>query len=140
MPKAWPRILLGLLLVAGPGCASDLVVIVNPQVPVQSVSGRKLLEIYSLRQGFWNPEQPIRIMALQRDALSHQQFCERYLNLFSYRLEWLWSRHLYAGLGGLHQRFDSGRELVAAVAATPGAIGYVEREDVNDQVRVLVVD
>lgn len=141
--SCWRSLLLGLFLGVAPSAplvADDLVVIVNPEVPVAHLSRRDLLDYFSLRQGVWSNGVPVRIMALAKDDPHHLQFCRTHLDIFCYRLEWLWSRHLYAGFGSGPQRFDTVEALRAAVSATPGAIGYIEEEDLNDQVKRLVVE
>ncbi len=137
----FPMLLLLLLLwQGGAAVAGELVVVVNGAVSADRLSERDLLELFSLRQGQWPDGQPVRVLALAKEHNLHQRFCRDLLKLASYRLEWFWSRHLYAGFGSAPQRFDSVEALRTALAATPGAIGYLQQEDLNDQVKALVVE
>lgn len=133
-------LLLLLLWQCGGAVAGELVVVANRGVTTEQLSDRDLLELFSLRQGQWPDGQPVRVLALDKDHNLHQRFCRDLLKLASYRLEWFWSRHLYAGFGSAPQRFDSVEALRTALAATPGAIGYLQQEDLNDQVKALVVE
>ncbi len=143
MRRRYPYLMLLLLLLLWQGgavAAGELVVVANHQVTSERLSERDLLELFSLRQGQWPDGQPVRVLALTKDHPLHLRFCRDLLKLASYRLDWFWSRHLYAGLGRAPQRFESVEALLAALAATPGAIGYLQQEDLNDQVKALVVE
>jgi ABC-type phosphate transport system substrate-binding protein len=62
-----------------------------------------------------------------------------FLGRKSSRVKSIWVKNLLMGDGNPPEPVESEEELVAKVAKTPGAIGYVRRELADDSVKVLAL-
>ncbi len=120
--------------------SEPLVIVAHSSVTEQQLSQRQLLELFTMRNRFWSPELPVTVFVLDKEDPNHQAFCQQKLNLFCYRLERVWSRLVFSGYGRAPVRVKSMEEMRNRVAETPGAIGYLNVEQVNEQVKVLVID
>lgn len=69
----------------------------------------------------------VRVFVLPDDNPVHARFAKAILGLFPYQLRQVWDRQLYSGTGQAPTTVNSEQEMLARVANTPGAIGYVER-------------
>jgi ABC-type phosphate transport system substrate-binding protein len=63
----------------------------------------------------------------------------KYLGKSSSRMKSIWLKRMLSGEGDPPQAFKSEEELLQKVMLTPGAVGFVATEKVNEQVKVLVV-
>jgi hypothetical protein len=121
---------------------------VNPDVQLpaaQATDSREYLSPNSLRAVFgmrlrtWPDGQQIRVFVLEDEHPVHKRFTKTYLSIFPYQLRRLWDRLVYSGTGQAPNRVGSQEEMRAAVAETPGAIGYVESDRADSSVHVLEV-
>jgi hypothetical protein len=71
--------------------------------------------------------------------LVHDNLCKEKLNLYPYQLRQSWDRLVFSGMAQAPTEVASEEEMLARIAATPGAIGYVRKVKTNDPVKVLHV-
>ena len=114
---------------------AQLVVIANPSVPVASIDTRTVVNIYMLTQTKWANDEPIRVFALKKGTAGAEKFYAA-LGLNPLALNKQWLRIQLTGEGRAPSLVPED-EIVARVAATPGAIGFVDMARVTDRVRVL---
>lgn len=133
--------LLLLALAVGPlriaMAAGEPVVIVNPEVPTTNLGANALRAIFGMRLRAWPDGSAARVYVLKDDSQTHVQFAKQQLSIFPHQLRRAWDRLVYSGTGQAPRTVDSEAEMIAQVASTPGAIGYVSEEMVNDNVRVV---
>jgi ABC-type phosphate transport system substrate-binding protein len=115
-------------------------VIVHPGVPAQQLSNETLRSVMSMRMRSWDDGTPVRVFVLRDQHPVHQQFCKRVLGLFPHQLRRTWDRLVYAGLGQAPTQVESQQQMRQLVAETPGAIGYLEKDMIDDSVRELTVE
>lgn len=128
---------LGLLL--SPLAAAQSVV-VNKALAADTVSHETLRSIMSMRLRAWDDGTPVRVFVLPDQHPLHQQFCKRVLGLFPHQLRRTWDRLVYAGLGQAPVEVATQQEMRRLVASTPGAIGYLEKDMIDDSVRRITID
>ncbi|MCP5419667.1 MAG: hypothetical protein H6970_04745 [Gammaproteobacteria bacterium] len=126
-------------VVALPQDPDPLVVITSPDVVQQSLSPNALRAIFGMRLRSWPSGKPIQVFVLNETNPVHIQFCKQVLNIFPHQLRSSWDRQVYSGTGQAPREVESMEEMLAQVAATPGAIGYSERSRIDDSVRVLPI-
>lgn len=114
---------------------AQLVVIANPSVPVASIDTRTVVDIYLLTQTKWTNDEPIRVFALKKGAAGAEKFYAA-LGLNPLALNKQWLRVQLTGEGRAPSLVAED-EIVARVAATPGAIGFVDLARVTSGVKVL---
>ncbi len=115
------------------------VVIVNPSVPVASLSRNQLRSIFAMRLKVWPDGQAIRVFVFPPDSLIHRRFTIALLHIYPYQLQRVWDRLLFSGLGQAPQRVRSRMEMELKVATVPGAIGYLDHPPARPDVRILEV-
>ena len=74
---------------------------------------------------------------LPDDTAIHQIFCLKVLNVLPYQLRKRWDRLIFSGRAGALVTVNSVTEMKQRVAATPGAIGYIAKEHLDDTVAVV---
>ncbi|RCU51647.1 hypothetical protein EZV61_02200 [Corallincola luteus] len=135
-----PFILLLSLCVPTTAWAADIAVVAHPSVQTDALTVKELKSIFSMRLTAWSEGQMIAVYVLPKQNRLHETFCRSYLELFSYQLERSWNRLVYSGFGQAPKQMATSEELRDAVATTPGAIGYIKKEDVDDSVKIILID
>lgn len=106
-------------------------IIVNQSVQLDGVSLRDLRAIYAMKKRFWNEQQAISVFVLANDDALHQEFCKKLLGIFPNQLESIWYRQVYTGTGKAPVTLSSRTEIITKVATTPGAIGYIDNNNIE---------
>lgn len=129
--------------------AGDVAVIVNNDVRLAAadptavsddfLSQNALRAIFGMRLRTWPDKSPIRVFVLEDAHPTHNQFAKTILSIFPYQLRRLWDRLVYSGTGQAPNTVGSQDEMRTRVATTPGAIGYLEKDQVDASVRVVEV-
>lgn len=127
-------ILLIIIAITATGRA-QIVVIVHPSVPGSTIDNTSLVDIYMLSKTKWADDSPIRVFTLKKgSALVERFYSPLGLNTLTLNKQWL--RIQLTGEGRAPTAITE-EEIVARVAATPGAIGFVDPSQVTDKVKVL---
>ena len=114
-------------------------IVTYPGVSEKELSVNSLRSIFSMRLKTWSDGTKIRVFVLSDDDLLHQSFSKERLNVFPYQLRSQWDRLVYSGTGQAPIKVNSAEEMLAKVANTPGAIGYLWRTNINENVSVLQI-
>jgi hypothetical protein len=120
-------------------------VVVNHDVPMQSISLKKLRAIFAMKLRYWEEGKAITVFVLAKDDPIHAAFCKKILNIFPNQLESVWYRQVYTGTGQAPIEVASESELFERVKNTPGAIGYINNKNENiqrlsDEINILNID
>jgi len=115
-------------------------IIANPNVDVDSLSQSKARSIFLMRTTEWNNGIPIIVVALESSDPLHIDFCKNILGLFPYQLQQIWDRIIFTGTGQSPRYARSIDEIKKLVSLTPGAVGYIDREDIDETVRLIYVE
>ena len=92
-----------------------------------------------MRLRTWPDGTKIRVFVLSDEDDLHQTVSKERLNVFPYQLRSQWDRLVYSGTGQAPTKVNSVEEMLAKVANTPGAIGYLWRTDINENVSILQI-
>ncbi len=131
-------LLLLALVMAGPALAVHL--IAHKDVSQSALSVASARAIFGMRQVKWPDGKPIKVFVLADQHPTHGALCKERLNLFPYQLRQSWDRLVYSGIAQAPGEVSSEEEMLAKVASTPGAIGYVRKVKTHDQVKILNLD
>jgi ABC-type phosphate transport system substrate-binding protein len=115
-------------------------VVVNPSVSELTLSQGPLRAVFGMRQRSWPDGTPIRVFVLPDQHRVHVDFSKKVLEVFPHQLRSIWDRLVFSGTGQAPIQVGSEGEMRARVATTPGAIGYLSDEMIDDSVRVLQVN
>lgn len=114
--------------------------ITNLEVSEETLSRSLVRSIFSMRLTSWPSGMPIRVFVLGDKNKLHASFSKRILGVFPHQLRRAWNRQIFSGTGQAPQRVESEREMLDKVARTPGAIGYISKDMINEQIRTLSVE
>ena len=114
-------------------------VITNPSVLEKTLSRSSLRAIFGMRLHTWPDGSAIRVFVMPDDAPLHAAFSKEKLNVFPYQLRSAWDRLVFSGTGQAPITVTSPEEMLAKVANTPGAIGYLPKSKSDSSVHVLQI-
>jgi ABC-type phosphate transport system substrate-binding protein len=133
-------LLTALLFWAGSASATDSYeVITNPAVTEKTLSKTPLRAIFGMRLQTWPDGTAIKVFVMPDDAPLHAAFSKEKLNVFPYQLRSAWDRLVFSGTGQAPETVTSQEEMLAKVASTPGAIGYLTKSRIDGRVNVLQI-
>lgn len=114
-------------------------IVTYPGVGEKVLSVNSLRSIFSMHLKTWPDGTKIRVFVLPDDDQLHQSVSKEKLNVFPYQLRSMWDRLVFSGTGQAPIKVNSSEEMLAKVASTPGAIGYLWRANINENVNVLQI-
>lgn len=114
-------------------------IVVNPSVNEKNLSVNLLRSIFSMRLKTWPDGTKIRVFVLSDEDQLHQIVSKEKLNVFPYQLRSTWDRLVFSGTGQAPTKVNSNEEMLTKIATTPGAIGYLWKANINENVNVLEI-
>jgi ABC-type phosphate transport system substrate-binding protein len=135
---AW--VLAGCLLMLGsPGVRADIYVIVNKSNPVQSLTRKEVVDLFTGRSHtFANGDYALGF-DLPRDSATRAEFYRALTGMSLAQLGSYWARLMFTGQTLPPQPLPGEDVMLAVVARNPGAIGYLGRPPAGDGVHVVFV-
>lgn len=118
---------------------AQIQIIAHPSVQVETLSQAQLRSIYLMRQVVWPDGVAIRVFTLPARSAANLQFCREQLQMFPYQLERVWQKLTYSGTGTPPTELQDLQVMLQTIAATPGAIGYIEKQDETQVVKVIPI-
>ena len=114
-------------------------IVTNPSVNEKTLPKSSLRAIFGMRLHTWPDGTAIRVFVMPDDAPLHGTFSKEKLNVFPYQLRSAWDRLVFSGTGQAPDTVTSSEEMLARVANTPGAIGYLIKSKTDGRVNVLEI-
>jgi ABC-type phosphate transport system substrate-binding protein len=118
-------ILLGVLLLAVPSKADEVVLIVNTDVPVSSITRDEVKRIFLGKKTSLEDWKGEIVFAIQKKTDAAIQFLSEYVGKSTYQYNIYWKKRVFAGKGKAPPAFSSDQEIAAFVSKTAGAMGFV---------------
>lgn len=138
------RVLLCLCLAclpsSGRAVEHNVVMITHPATEAATLPRDTARAIFAMRQRTWPDGQAVSVFVLPDDHPVHAMFAKALLDVYPHQLRLAWDRVVFSGTGQAPNRVSSQPEMRERIAATPGALGYIERGYLDDSVRVLPLD
>lgn len=126
------------LAVPATGTAAQVAVISHLDAPADTLASTRLLDFYTGDVQTWNGEMAVVFFDLKPRTEVKKAFYH-FLGKSPSRMKSIWMKRLLAGEGEPPQALGSNREMLAKVAATPGAIGFALRDSVHGPVKILAI-
>ncbi|MBN1779981.1 hypothetical protein JW948_02555 [bacterium] len=117
----------------------NVVVIANQGVPGSSISSGTLKLIYLGKKITW-PDGSVVVPVDLTSGSAQESFLNNYVDKSPSQYSSFWKQAIFTGEGPPPRSFSSTSELVAYVAATPGAVGYVAAGSSTGGAKVLKVE
>ncbi len=105
----------------------DVIIIGNKRLPFDSIGADELKDIYQRKKTMWGNGQKISF-ALLDGGKTHEQFIRHYIQKTPAQYHRYWKKLVFSGRGIPPVSFRDENSLMAHVALTAGAIGYVSPE------------
>ena len=133
-----PKIATILCLLAWATISSgQVVVIAHKSVPMDTIKKSLLLDFYACDIKKWSDGQPVVVLDLKLQNGIRTTFYN-YLGKSSSRMKSIWLKKLLSGEGEPPEAMNSEEEVLRKVAATAGAIGFVSKTKVRENVKILL--
>jgi hypothetical protein len=130
--------LLVLSLLTSAAYAAD-VVVTNPRNAHAALPLSSLRAIFSMRLNTWPDGSQVTVFTLPDRHPAHIRFSRTVLKMLPYRLRREWDRQVFSGTGIAPIEVRDETEMRRRIARTPGSIGYLDEELVDETVRTLVI-
>jgi hypothetical protein len=129
------------LLVAllSPSAALTQEVIVNTEVEITQLDLSTLRAAFGMRLLEWPDGTRVVPFVMEPDSAVHVRFVKTVLQIFPYQLQQAWDRLVFSGTGQAPRVVGTPLEMRRRVAGTPGGIGYLPHEFLNDTVSTVEI-
>ncbi len=130
------------LVTSSPSVASEDIVVTarNGASTASPISRYVLSAIFGMKLTTWPDGSAIRVFVLPDGNHIHSQFCKQILHIFPHQLRTAWDRLVYSGTGQAPDVLDSEQEMRTRIKNTPGAIGYLTKENIDDHIAIIPVE
>lgn len=125
------------LLISLPAQA-QVSVITHKSVPVIALDKEELLEVFTGEVQFWDNKLPIILVDMKPQNEAKEIFYA-FLGKSPSRMKSIWLKRMLSGEGDPPIATESEEDMINRVSSTPGAIGFVSRTHVNENVKVVAV-
>lgn len=137
MKRSAALLLIALFILGTQPACAELVVVASPKSGIERLTQQEIIYLYMgrLRQ------LPSGIQAmpidLGVDSPERTNFYRRLVNKEPAEIKAYWSRLIFSGGSRPPVTADSRDELIRMLGNNPGAIGYLERDQVDSRLRIL---
>ncbi len=118
--------------------AADVKVIANSSVKADTISPEEIKRVFLQEQNSLADGSHVEPV-LEKDGPSHEAFLKMYIGRTDDNLQTYYRALVFTGRGSMPKELGSDAEMVAYVARTRGAIGYVSAETSSEGVKILAV-
>ncbi len=118
---------------------AEVIVIANNDIGVDSVSGGNLKKIFLGKTATWSDGSTISPTVIEKGSTT-DEFLKSYVKKSPSQFKAFWKKAVFTGTGTPPECFKTDAELVAYVANTAGAIGFIDSESPHDGVKILTVN
>ena len=118
--------------------AGEVAIIAHPSVKTDSFDKKQLNNVYRGEVRSWEDGTKIKVWDLGERGETRESFYD-YLGVRPSRLKSLWMKQLLTGEGEPPDEARTQEEMIKKIMATPGSIGYVDKELVDKGVKLLLL-
>ncbi|NDL70744.1 hypothetical protein GPL32_09550 [Halomonas alkaliphila] len=135
-----------LALMAGPANAQSpeqhaaIRLVAHPTVATSWLNRDTTRAIFAMRQRTWPDGEAVQVFVLPNRDPVHARFAKEQLAVYPHQLQLAWDRMVFSGMGQAPNRVSNQLEMREKVANTPGALGYLEREYIDESVHVISME
>lgn len=115
-------------------------VVAHPDVTVGALGRDTTRALFAMRQRNWPNGDVAHVYVLGDSHPVHVRFAKEGLGVFPHQLRLAWDRAVFSGTGQAPRRVGSQSEMLERVGATPGAIGYLTTEYLDERVQVIEIE
>ncbi len=120
--------------------AFALQLITHPNTEITEISRSTARAIFSMRRQVWPDGAAIRVFVFPDKHKLHKAFAKQLLGVFPHQLRRAWDRKVFSGTGQAPDTVQSEAEMIEMINKTPGAIGYISKDNRDESVQILEVE
>lgn len=117
-----------------------VLLVAHADVATQHLTRDTTRAIFAMRQRNWPDGQAARVFVLPNDHSVHARFVKQRLSVYPHQLQLAWDRMVFSGTGQAPNRVRDQAEMRERIATIPGAVGYLEREYLDERIQVITMD
>lgn len=117
--------------IAAPSFATEIVVIVNPKNPATRMFSEQAGQFFLGKSALFTPVE-------HADGPLSREFYKKVLDKDTAQVKSIWSKLVFTGKASAPKEYGSSAEVKKAVAADVSAIGYIEKSQADDSVKVIL--
>jgi ABC-type phosphate transport system substrate-binding protein len=117
---------------ASPLCQAEIAVIVNPKNPASRMFTEQAAQFFIGKSSLFTPVEH------NDGAAIRNEFNTKVLGKDSSQVKAIWTKLVFTGKGTAPKEYGSAADVKKAVAADVKAIGYIDKAQVDDSVKVIL--
>ena len=118
---------------------SEIRIVTHTDIQQSSIDNSTLRAIFFMHLQEWPNGEPVKVFVLRDRNKTHQAFSKGLLGFFPYQLRRNWDKLVFSGTGEAPEEVKSIDKMKSAVAGTPGSIGYIPLNFIDENLKVLEV-
>jgi ABC-type phosphate transport system substrate-binding protein len=134
--NGWMLIGLALGLTSGAAMA-DVVVVVSAKSPVAALSKTQVQDIFLGKTIRFPDGAPAVVIDQAEGSAIRDEFYNKVAGKSAAQIKAYWSKIIFTGRGQPPPSVPNSIEVLKRISANPAAIGYIDRDMINDSVRVV---
>jgi ABC-type phosphate transport system substrate-binding protein len=135
-PRDFVPTVLALALTATPAMA-DVVAVVSAKSPVTVLSKSQVIDIFLARTVRFPDGRPAVPIDQTEGTAARSEFYTDFGGKSAAQIKAYWSKIIFTGRGQPPKEVPSGDEIKKLLALNPSAIGYIDRNLVDDSLRIV---
>jgi hypothetical protein len=135
-------ILTGFAVLVGhvsPAYSAGYVLIVNKDVPENSLTRYEARSIFLGEKSRWDNGKTVKFAVLEAGAV-HRAFLQDVVGKTSHQFLNYWRKKVFNGESLAPKTFLNAQDVVRFVTANSGAVGYVSADYVSDSVKIITIE
>lgn len=136
-PILFSALVCGILLTVTTATAGPIL-IAHPGVPASALSAGDVQKVFLGKTANWSDGSSVRLGTLDGGPTA-DAFLKDVVKKSPKQFSTFWKKAVFSGTGEMPAEFGTEAEFVAWVAATPGAVGYIDAATAHDGVKVIAI-
>ncbi len=130
--------LLASSLLVTTACAAAIV-IASPNVTEQALSKQDVKNIFLGKRTKWSDGEPIVLVVMNGSAPYNEQFLNDFVEKNASQFNLYWKKAVFTGTGSQPKGIEDPNETVNFIAASKGAIGYIDESVKPTNIKIIEV-
>jgi ABC-type phosphate transport system substrate-binding protein len=118
-------------------CPADVVAVVSAQSPITVLTQGEVADLFLGKATHFPNGLHAEPIDQLEDSAVRNEFYEKVAGKSPAQIKAIWSRIIFTGRGQPPPTVAGNREMKKALTARPSAIGYIDRDMVDDSVRIV---
>lgn len=126
-----------LLLILNSAALADIAIVTHPANPLSTLEIADARRLFLKHTNEFPDGNHATVAMLSKEADVRAAFITDVLDMSNSQLKTYWAKYVFTGQNRPPREFDSEATMRQWVAATPGALGYLHVDEVDDSIKVL---